>query len=229
MAVEIWYQAKIENETLSSYTRKWAADFGNMMSSHTIDDDYMFQTGTYSSNSGNLYAFGRVNQPQNNVALSAGYRAVIQDINGDIFDQQVVTGISGSLEFGESIIPIADVELLDECLNGDEVYFQIDDVQLDISGLDSAGDTESSLNMLLHLSRHRDCPDGQSLGVYGLLRGDAEPILAKFKAQGIDVDTPLKDMAIANQFYTANDDVMVESAVIETVGVIEGNEVLSVA
>ncbi|MGE4802821.1 heme acquisition protein HasA [Yersinia hibernica] len=231
MAVEIWYQAQIGDETISSYTHKWVAGFGNMMSSDS-DNEYMFQTGAYASGSGNLYGFSRINSQQDSIAISVGYRAIIKEVKNDLLEHKVVPGISGSVEFGERIIPLADVDLLDECQNGDEVYFQIDNVQLEINGLETADDTENSLSMLFHLSHHRNYSDdleGKNLAMFGLLRGNAGPILAKFKSQGIDIDTPLKDMITAKQFYVTSGDVMSEPIVIETVGVIEGGEILSAA
>ncbi|OVZ85560.1 hypothetical protein CBW54_12360 [Yersinia kristensenii] len=231
MAVEIWYQAQIGDETISSYTHKWVAGFGNMMSSDS-DNEYMFQPGAYASGSGNLYGFSRINSQQDSIAISVGYRAIIKEVNSDLLGYKVIPGITGSIEFGERIIPLADVDLLDECQGGDEIYFQVDNVQLEISGLETADDTESSLSILFHLSHYRncsDCPDGRNLAIYGLLSGNAGPILAKFESQGIDIDTPLKDMITAKQFYVTNGDVMSEPIVIETVGVIEGSEILSAA
>ncbi|MGN2126086.1 hypothetical protein ACKFBO_19315 [Yersinia enterocolitica] len=44
MAVTITYDKKISNESISSYTRKWVADFGDMVpvSSGSSDKDYFF-------------------------------------------------------------------------------------------------------------------------------------------------------------------------------------------
>ena len=55
-------------------------------------------------------------------------------------------------------------------------------------------------------------PSDMNLGVYGLLRGDNSAILKILTSKGIDVNTPLKDLAVASQF-----DVIIEAPVIDTV------------
>lgn len=227
MAVEIRYQAGIENESISSYTHKWTANFGNMIQSMSNDssDDYFFQAGVYNAEgSGDVYAFVKKSeQPESvNVAMVTGYKTKIEV--GSDFDQHLIPGISGSLAFGDKIIPTPEAEL-DNSPGGDKIYFQLQNTQLSFNGLDNTDDIEYSFYMFFHSQIHPHCPSGKSLGVYSLLRGDAEPILAKLKAQGVDVDTPLKDMAIANQFYVAP----VDSPVIDTVGVTEGSEALLAA
>ncbi|CFV21300.1 Hemophore [Yersinia enterocolitica] len=62
------------------------------------------------------------------------------------------------------------------------------------------------------LSEDKNYQGGANLGIYNLLRGNAEPILMKLEAQGIDVNTPLKDMDIASE-------IMADIFEIETVGV----------
>ncbi|HDL7991977.1 TPA: preprotein translocase subunit SecG, partial [Yersinia enterocolitica] len=49
--------------------------------------------------------------------------------------------------------------------------------------------------------------------------------LEKLKAQGIDVDTPLKNMAIASQFEAASE-VINDAPVIDTLGAADNDELL---
>ncbi|EKN6297580.1 hypothetical protein DVQ54_22195, partial [Yersinia enterocolitica] len=62
------------------------------------------------------------------------------------------------------------------------------------------------------------------LGVYGLLRGNNAPILEILKSQGVDVNTPLKDLAIASQFEITTD-----TPIIEIVGTTDGGDILLAA
>ncbi|MDA5545958.1 preprotein translocase subunit SecG [Yersinia rochesterensis] len=230
MAVTITYDKKISHESISLYTRKWANYFGDitLAPSDNSGEDYIFQLGSYNpGNSGSLYAYGRINPQQNNVAITTGYVATTSMVGDDLFNQQVTAGINGSLYFGEEISPLSNIELSKDQL-GHEIYYRLKNEELKFDGLDIADDIESSFYMLLHSYIHHDCLSGKDLGVYGLLRGDAEPILKKLKAQGIDVDTPLKDMAIASQFEAANE-VINDAPVIDTVGAAANVEVLLAA
>lgn len=230
MAVTITYHKKISNESISSYTRQWATDFGDMTLalSDNSDENYIFQLGAYNpADSGNLYAFGRINPQQSSTAISAKYVATISEEGDDLFNQHVTSAISGSLDFGEKISPISDTELKKDQV-GHDVYFQLKNEELKFDGLDIADDIENSFYMLLHSYHHHDCIRGKDLGIYSLLRGDAEPILNKLKSQGIDVDIPLKDMAIATQFEE-HSDIISNVQLIDTVGVLDNAEILLAA
>lgn len=229
MAVTIIYDAKIGNESISSYTRKWATDFGGetLTQSDNSYDNYFFQLGVYSpADSGSLYAYGTVNPRQNNAAIITGYVATISIVGDDLFNQKVTAGISGSLYFGEKIASLSDVELNKYQVDVDhEIYFKLKNEKLKFDGLDIADDIESSFYMFFHSYLHNDCLNGKDLGVYNLLRGDAEPLLKKLKAQGIDVDAPLKHMAIASQFEAASE-VINDAPVINAIGMVDNAEVL---
>ncbi|WP_145535684.1 heme acquisition protein HasA [Yersinia thracica] len=230
MAVTITYDKKISHESISSYTRQWATYFGDMTlaPSDNSDEDYIFQLGSYSpGNSGSLYAYGRINPQQNNVAITTGYVATTSMVGDNLFNQQITADINGSLYFGEEILPLSNIELSKDQLDH-EIYYRLKNEELKFDGLDIADDIESSFYMLLHSYLHHDCLSGKDLGVYSLLRGDAEPILKKLKEQGIDVDTPLKDMAIASQFEAASE-VVNDTPVIDTVGAADNAEVLLAA
>ncbi|EOI6868184.1 heme acquisition protein HasA, partial [Yersinia enterocolitica] len=67
-------------------------------------------------------------------------------------------------------------------------------------------------------------PSNNVLGVYGLLRGNNAPILEILKSQGVDVNTPLKDLAIASQFEITTD-----TPIIEIVGTTDGGDILLAA
>ncbi|MDR4898144.1 heme acquisition protein HasA, partial [Yersinia kristensenii] len=78
--------------------------------------------------------------------------------------------------------------------------------------------TNSIYTLSYVLNEDNNYQGGTNLGIYNLLRGNAEPILMKLEAQGIDVNTPLKEMVIASQFDITSD-IMANTFVIETVGV----------
>jgi heme acquisition protein HasA len=94
-------------------------------------------------------------------------------------------------------------------------------VELSISGLDVWSDVSRSTT---HLLQDQDTQDVQDLGIYNLLKGNANPLLNILQSQGISVDTPLKDMAIASQF-----DVIADAPIIDIVGENDGSDILLVA
>ena len=96
---------------------------------------------------------------------------------------------------------------------------QLDQVQVKLSGIDLTGEYDPTKTMV---ENHQG---DMHKATYGLMRGNAEPLLEILAAKGIDVNTPLKDMPIASQI-----DVMASDApMIDTVGVIESSDMLLAA
>ncbi|HHH0268015.1 TPA: heme acquisition protein HasA [Yersinia enterocolitica] len=120
------------------------------------------------------------------------------------------------LEFGELLIP-----------NTDNAGKQIQQLQLKLDGLNIEDDFYPSLcsiSQALDAEPGKPYQGGIDHGTYNLLRGKAAPMLEILKTQGIDVDSPLKDIAIASQF-----EVVVDIPIIDTVGAADSSEILLAA
>ncbi|HDL6964156.1 TPA: heme acquisition hemophore HasA [Yersinia enterocolitica] len=118
------------------------------------------------------------------------------------FQQHVFYGTMESLELGEVLAP-----------NEGELGRHFELPQLKVGGLDVTSTLGEAREGEVHKS------------VRGLQEGNPDPMLALLKTKDIDVDIPLKDMAIASQF-----DAMVSDApMIDTVGVVESSDMLLAA
>ncbi|MFL4558136.1 heme acquisition protein HasA [Yersinia kristensenii] len=225
MAVEIRYQPEIKNETISSYLHQWATKFDDMvMIKPDIEYSIISSSKPSPPAAGKKIAAASSHlYDQNKAALVAEFVATINFDKEDLLNQHLTPDISGSLEFGESLHTISDFQ------NMKFEQLQLQQVQLEFSGLDIADDiTNSTYTLSYVLSEDNSYQGSTHLGIYNLLRNNAEPILLKLQAQGIDVNTPLKDIAIASQFDAASD-VVTDTFVIETVGISQGSEVLLAA
>ncbi|EOB3112369.1 heme acquisition protein HasA, partial [Yersinia enterocolitica] len=107
-----------------------------------------------------------------------------------------------SLELGEVFVPNE---------GGLGRHFELP--QLKVSGLDVTSTLGEAREGEVHKS------------VRGLQEGNPDPMLALLKTIGIDVDTQLKDMAIASQFEVMASDM----PMIDTVGVVESSDMLLAA
>ncbi|HHG9705295.1 TPA: heme acquisition protein HasA [Yersinia enterocolitica] len=217
MTAKIRYQSQIKNETISSYLHQWAAKFDDMVLIKP-DIEYSVISSTKPSPpvSGRKIAAASSHiYDQKKAAIVAEFVATI-NINADKEDliiQHLTPDISGSLKLGESLHLIYNVKDMKF------EQFQVQRVQLEFSGLDIADDiTNSTYTLSYVLIEDKNYQGGANLGIYNLLRGNAEPILMKLEAQGIDVNTPLKDMDIASQSDIASE-IMADIFEIETVGV----------
>ncbi|ELZ3992505.1 hemophore [Yersinia enterocolitica] len=120
------------------------------------------------------------------------------------------------LEFGESLIP-----------NSENTGKQLQHLQLKLDGLNIENDFYPSLCSISQAFDAGPANPYQGAidhGTYNLLRGNATPMLEILKSQGIDVDSPLKDIAIASQF-----EVVVDIPIIDTVGAADSSEILLAA
>ncbi|CQJ64971.1 heme acquisition protein HasA [Yersinia enterocolitica] len=116
--------------------------------------------------------------------------------------QHVFYGTMESLELGEVFVPNE---------GGLGRHFELP--QLKVSGLDVTSTLGEAREGEVHKS------------VRGLQEGNPDPMLALLKTIGIDVDTQLKDMAIASQFEVMASDM----PMIDTVGVVESSDMLLAA
>lgn len=133
----------------------------------------------------------------------------------------LIEGKNESLQFGKYLIPIPDADLEDPQFH----QLQLKQTQLKLSGVNISDDIDTSIfEIVFAMLTDNINRNDIDLGVYNLLRGNIDPMMKTLEAQGIDVNTPLKDIVIARQF-----DFSSEMAVIDTVGVTEANEILLIA
>ncbi|CNF29485.1 heme acquisition protein HasA [Yersinia kristensenii] len=221
MAVEIRYQPEIKNETISSYLHQWATKFDDMVLIKP-EIEYSIISSIKPSPPVVGQKIAAASSHLYNQKKAAIVTEFVATINTEIednteieslLDQHLIPDISGSVELGETLLPISDLKSIKF------EQLQLQKVQLEFSGLDIADDITNSIYTLSYvLNEDNNYQGGTNLGIYNLLRGNAEPILMKLEAQGIDVNTPLKEMVIASQFDITSD-IMADTFVIETVGV----------
>lgn len=227
MTITIKYQEEFKNETVSSYTYWWANDFGDVVSESSENEYHLYSAGPNPPTVGVKYAI-QSTSPQSKAAIvmeSKGMHTamVLQAANGAKISTEatLIPGESEGLQFGNYLISISDTDLDGYQYN----KFQLQQVQLEFSGLDISDDIDvSMLEMFFTIAVDNSYSSDMNRGVYGLLRGNNAHILEILQSQGVDVNTPLKDLAIASQF-----DVITNIPVIDTVGTTDESGLLLVA
>ncbi|EKN3980405.1 hypothetical protein RSJ44_003049 [Yersinia enterocolitica] len=226
MTITIKYHEQIKNETIYSYTYWWAYDFGDIALEPSESEYYLYSAGPNSPTVGVKYAI-QSTSPQSKTAIvmeSKGmHAAMVFEANGVKISTEptLIPGESEGLQFGNYLIPIPDTDLDDyQCHQ-----LQLQQVQLEFSGLAISDDIDISMfEVIFAIAINNSYPSDMNRGVYGLLRGNNTPILEILKSQGVDVNTPFKDLAIASQFEIPADTVL-----IETVGTTDGGNILLAA
>ncbi|CRY37747.1 heme acquisition protein HasA [Yersinia enterocolitica] len=217
MTITIKYHEKIANETITSYSQQWATNFGNML--WTMGVDYTLNASGYPIPPADSIKYVAASTHHNQSESNAAIVIALKKVAG-IENDQSITDLRVSLEFGEALVPIAN-----DGTSKHPHQLLLQQVQLDISGLDIRADVESSMPTLDYaLWQDIYYQGGQNLGIYNLLKGNANPLLDILKAQGIDVNTPVKNMTIASQFEVPTDELL-----IETVGITDGGNTLLAA
>ncbi|EKN4070539.1 hypothetical protein DVQ40_21255 [Yersinia enterocolitica] len=221
MTITIKYQEEFKNETISSYTHWWAYDFGDIALESSENEYHLYSAGPNPPTVGVKYAI-QSSTSQSKVAIvmeSKGMQAAM--ILTESPESTLIPGERESLQFGEHLIPIPDTDLKDPQFH----QLQLQQVQLEFSGLAISDDIDISMfEVVFAMLINNSYPSDIDLGVYGLLRGNNTPILEILKSQGVDVNTPLKDLAIASQFEITTD-----TPIIETVGTTDGGNILLAA
>ncbi|MGT3353028.1 heme acquisition protein HasA [Yersinia enterocolitica] len=226
MTITIKYHEQIKNETIYSYTYWWAYDFGDIALEPSENEYHLYSAGPNPPTVGVKYAI-QSTSPQSKAAIvmeSKGmHAAMVFEANGVKISTEptLIPGESEGLQFGNYLIPIPDTDLDDyQCHQ-----LQLQQVQLEFSGLAISDDIDISMFEVIFAMLINDVyPSNNVLGVYGLLRGNNAPILEILKSQGVDVNTPLKDLAIASQFEITTD-----TPIIEIVGTTDGGDILLAA
>ncbi|EKN3561877.1 TPA: heme acquisition protein HasA [Yersinia enterocolitica] len=202
MTVTIKYQSQFSNDTLTSYTKQWATDHGDIKDT---------QAEGYSKDFGQFAGGSMFNGTQYSIGSSHSGASTAMIIEGDLiytFAQHTLHGKVDSLELGKNL-----------SINANGIGKQLDQLQLKMSDLDITGEFDPSKTMV---ENHQG---DMHKSIYGLMRGNADPLLEVLTAKGIDVNTPLKDMAIASQFEAMVSDM----PMIDTVGAYDGFEILMAA
>lgn len=205
MTVSIQYNSEFKDYTLSSYLQQWATKHGDIK-----------DTGAegYSKDFGQFAGGGFFDGTQYSVSSSHGTGTAIiveGELKYSFMPQHTFYGKMEGLELGESL---AD--------NQNGIGKQLNDVQLKLCNIDITGDYDVNKTMA---ENHQG---EMHKATYGLMRGNAEPLLEILQAKGIDINTPLKDMEIASQFDTSSE-MMADAPMIDTVGAYDGGDILMAA
>ncbi|EKN3339927.1 heme acquisition protein HasA [Yersinia enterocolitica] len=226
MTITIKYHEQIKNETIYSYTYWWAYDFGDIALESSENEYHLYSAGPNPPTVGVKYAI-QSSTSQSKVAIvmeSKGmHAAMVFETNGVKISTEptLIPGESEGLQFGNYLIPIPNADLDDYQCN----QLQLQQVQLEFRGLAISDDIDISIFEVIFSMLINDVyPSNNVLGVYGLLRGNNAPILEILKSQGVDVNTPFKDLAIASQFEITTD-----TPIIEIVGTTDGGDILLAA
>ncbi|MET1702715.1 heme acquisition protein HasA [Yersinia enterocolitica] len=204
MTVSIQYNGRFADYTLSSLTQQWATKNGDIKDTGAEE---------YYKDIGQFFGGGWFNGTQYSVSSSHG-TGTGMIVEGDLkytFAQETFYGKMESLELGEDLNN-----------NSNGIGKNLDDVQLKLCNLDITGDFDANKTMA---ENHQG---EMHKATYGLMRGNAEPLLEILQAKGIDINTPLKDMAIASQLENAAE-IMSDSPIIDVIGTYDGAEILMAA
>ena len=197
MTITIKYDSELADYSISTYAKVWADKHGDIMEAARGDRKYGdFEGGT--GFSGTKYSLPSSHGESTGLIVEG-------DVTYSFMPQHTFYGKIDSLELGEELTSNPNGKYLSE-------------VQLKLSGLDISGEFDDNK------SKEENQQGGMHKSVFGLMRGNAEPMLEILKAKGIDVDAKLKDIDIASQF-----DVMCDAPEIATVGIADDSDALLIA
>ncbi|HDL6964158.1 TPA: hemophore [Yersinia enterocolitica] len=211
MTITIKYQSQLAEHSISSYIYQWTAAYGDLIQTPTSFKTYGTLSNRIDANNNEIVQIEFQSFYQSNAAMIIGGSRLEQEGTALIMKKNIQT-----LEFGESLMP-----------NADNTGKQIQQLQLKLDGLNIEDDFYPSLcsiSQALDAEPGKPYQGGIDHGTYNLLRGKAAPMLEILKTQGIDVDSPLKDIAIASQF-----EVVVDIPIIDTVGAADSSAILLAA
>ncbi|CNF66489.1 TPA: hemophore [Yersinia enterocolitica] len=198
MTVTIRYSENIKDETIYSYTHKWIADFNipteegsNFGGFHGLKDSITRQFEQFS------------------VTNTSGDKATII-LSGEIsfnLCHRAIYGKVESLELGkEGLIQNVNSHII--------IEKHLVEPQLIFNDLNIIGEYDD-----FKITAENRKNDIHQIG-FNLKKDNADILLEILKTQGVDVSTPLKDMASASQF---------NMPVIDTLGTNDNNEILLAA
>ncbi|EKN3948869.1 hemophore [Yersinia enterocolitica] len=211
MTITIKYQSQLAEYSISSYIYLWTTAYGDLIQTPTSFKTYGTLSNRIDANNNEIVQAEFQSFYESNAAMIIG---------GGRLEQENITLIMKKniqiLEFGELLIP-----------NTENAGKQIQQLQLKLDGLNIEDDFYPSLcsiSQALDAEPGKPYQGGIDHGTYNLLRGKAAPMLEILKTQGIDVDSPLKDIAIASQF-----DVVGDIPIIDAVGAADSSAILLAA
>ncbi|CQH34537.1 TPA: hemophore [Yersinia enterocolitica] len=211
MTITIKYQSQLAEHSISSYIYQWTTAYGDLIQTPTSFKTYGTLSNRIDANNNEIVQAEFQSFYESNAAMIIG---------GGRLEQENITLMMKKniqiLEFGELLIP-----------NTENAGKQIQQLQLKLDGLNIEDDFYPSLcsiSQALDAEPGKPYQGGIDHGTYNLLRGKAAPMLEILKTQGIDVDSPLKDIAIASQF-----DVVGDIPIIDAVGAADSSEILLAA
>ncbi|EOF8250649.1 heme acquisition protein HasA [Yersinia enterocolitica] len=196
---------------MSSYIYQWTTAYGDLIQTPTSFKTYGTLSNRIDANNNEIVQAEFQSFYESNAAMIIGGDRLYQGGDALIMEKQIRV-----LEFGESLIP-----------NSENTGKQLQHLQLKLDGLNIENDFYPSLcsiSQAFDAGPANPYQGGIDHGTYNLLRGNATPMLEILKSQGIDVDSPLKDIAIASQF-----EVVVDIPIIDTVGAADSSEILLAA
>ncbi|WP_145495332.1 heme acquisition protein HasA [Yersinia bercovieri] len=203
MSVTIQYNSQFADYTINSYLSGFAGTFGDMnKAAPEAKDRGAFAGGDFKS--GNQFSIGS-SHGEHNAMIFEG------DLNYSFIPQHTFHGQINKMQFGEVLEPNTD----------GTVGKHLEDLQVAFNDVDISGEHDDFKTVT------ENHGGDMHKSVYGLIRGNAEPMLEVLKAKGIDVDTAFKDMAIATQI--PDTEMAADAPIIETVGVYDDAADMSMA
>lgn len=189
MTVTIQYSSEFADSTLSSYTQAWAAKNGDIR--EVESKTYGIFTGGFVGSFDNQYTVGS--------SHGTAAAMIVQGNTRFDYNPFIYYGKIEDLELGEHY----DFDVINQ---------QLDERQLKLSGLDITAEYDATKTIA-------ENQQGEVHKViYGLMCGNATPLLEILQTKGIDINTPLKDMVIASQFDTPSE-VLINTPIIDAVGI----------
>ncbi|HDL7751316.1 TPA: hemophore [Yersinia enterocolitica] len=211
MTITIKYHSQFAEYSVSSYIHQWSTAYGDLVQTPDSFKPYGTLSNRIDTDNNEIVQVEFQSFYESHAAMILGGMRLYQEGGALIMKKQIRI-----LEFGESLIS-----------NADNTGKQLQQVQLKLDGLNIEDDFYPSLcsmSQALDAEPGKPYQGGIDHGTYNLLRGKAAPMLEILKAQGINVDSPLKDIAIASQFGVVGD-----MPIIDTVGAADNSGILLAA
>ncbi|HEI6705100.1 TPA: hemophore [Yersinia enterocolitica] len=211
MTITIKYQSQLAEYSISHSIYQWTTAYGDLIQTPDSFKPYGTLSSHIDDNNNETIQVEFKSFYESHAAMIIGGDRLYQGGDALIMEKQIRV-----LEFGESLIP-----------NSENTGKKLQHLQLKLDGLNIENDFYPSLcsiSQAFDAGPANPYQGGIDHGTYNLLRGNATPMLEILKSQGIDVDSPLKDIAIASQF-----EVVVDIPIIDTVGAADSSEILLAA
>ncbi|CNF14836.1 heme acquisition protein HasA [Yersinia nurmii] len=200
MSITIKYQEEFAEFSVSSYLKAWAAGFGNIELA-PVKDRGQFYGGSDGFN-GHQFSIGSSHNTETSLIAKG-------NLHYTFYPQHTLHGNIDEMQFGEGLEP---------SIGGGR---HIVKTEVTFSGLDITGQYDPAL------TEEQNHQGDMHKTVYGLMKGDPDPMLEVLKARGVDVDSAVNTLSIASQYNSG--DVMADAPFIEAIGVAEFNEMLLAA